>query len=497
MSESDVTMLDKLRLEINAAPQDADKIHLYYQKAVALNQIDSAKTAIAQMQAQFPWNQHLRKIFIALSLHQKDYACAMAAVEVLVAFSKPDNQLIDSALSIREHLGPLAVTPNSGEHKTLSLCMIVKNEQAYLPACLHSIKSLVDEMIIVDTGSEDRSVDLAKIYGARSFHYQWCDDFSGARNYSLEMASGDWILVLDADELIASEDFQRLRDRIDQAVRGEEAFAFITRNYSNLANTLDWQANDAGYPGYETGLGWYPTDKVRLFPRSAAIRFQYPVHELVEPSIRAAGMRIVPSGIPIHHYGHINEKKNQEKAEKYFRLGYAKLEQMGQDKAALRELAVQAGQLKRWSEAITLWQRLLKLSPQYGQAYANISGAHWQLGNYEEGAVFAKKAIELEPHLKEGHYNLAVNLLFMGAPQKAADILQNTLRQSQQYLAAHFMLAVALCIIDEKRKIRSIMDRLNKQLSNAALAIALNELAVKFNNSGFSHYAAILRNQSV
>ncbi|MGH9426892.1 MAG: glycosyltransferase family 2 protein, partial [Terriglobia bacterium] len=88
----------------------------------------------------------------------------------------------------------------------LSLCMIVKNEQRWLEDCLNSVKELVDEMIIVDTGSRDNTVEIAQRFGARLFDHPWSGDFSEARNHSLGSATGDWILVLDADEKLAQRD---------------------------------------------------------------------------------------------------------------------------------------------------------------------------------------------------------------------------------------------------------------------------------------------------
>ena len=88
----------------------------------------------------------------------------------------------------------------------LSLCMIVRDEEADLPTCLESVKGVVDEICIVDTGSNDRTVAIAEGYGARVEHFTWCDDFSAARNASLAMAQGDWILVLDADEILENQD---------------------------------------------------------------------------------------------------------------------------------------------------------------------------------------------------------------------------------------------------------------------------------------------------
>ena len=99
--------------------------------------------------------------------------------------------------------------------KTLSVCMIVKNEEKNLPRCLESIKNLADEIIVVDTGSDDNSVEIAKSYGAKIGCFKWNNNFSDARNASLNMATKDWIFFLDADEEISKEEGIRLKNTIN------------------------------------------------------------------------------------------------------------------------------------------------------------------------------------------------------------------------------------------------------------------------------------------
>jgi len=123
---------------------------------------------------------------------------------------------------------------------SLSLIMIVKNEEKYLERCLKSVASLVDEIIIVDTGSTDQTIEIAKSYGATLFYFQWSNDFSAARNFALKQSTSDWNLVLDADEYIINECVEVLRDfiqnensigkikRIDQFKQGDEI------KYSNV-----------------------------------------------------------------------------------------------------------------------------------------------------------------------------------------------------------------------------------------------------------------------
>ena len=85
---------------------------------------------------------------------------------------------------------------------SLSACLIVKNEAAHLPRCLASVRELVDEMVVVDTGSTDETPAIATAYGARVLAFAWRDDFSAARNFGLGQARGEWLLVLDADEAL-------------------------------------------------------------------------------------------------------------------------------------------------------------------------------------------------------------------------------------------------------------------------------------------------------
>ena len=92
----------------------------------------------------------------------------------------------------------------------VSLCMIVKNEEYYLPRCLSSVNNIVDEVIIVDTGSTDKTVEIAKSFGAKVYFFPWNNNFSEARNESLKYASKEWILILDADDELYTEDQKNL-----------------------------------------------------------------------------------------------------------------------------------------------------------------------------------------------------------------------------------------------------------------------------------------------
>ena len=95
---------------------------------------------------------------------------------------------------------------------TISLCMIVKNEEAVLERCLNSVSDLVDEIVIVDTGSEDRTRDIARAFTQKLYELPWNDDFAAARNASFEKAEMEYCMWLDADDVILEKDRQRFRE---------------------------------------------------------------------------------------------------------------------------------------------------------------------------------------------------------------------------------------------------------------------------------------------
>ncbi|PWH19887.1 MAG: hypothetical protein DDG59_01615 [Anaerolineae bacterium] len=173
------------------------------------------------------------------------------------------------------------------EEPLLSLCMIVKNEEVYLPQCLESVKDVVDEMIIVDTGSTDNTPKIAASYGASIHEYQWQDDFAAARNFGLEKASGKYILFLDADEELSPQARSQLRSFLLNS--DAEGIYLIVRSLSS-ANAL---------------APYYDSEQVRLFRNRPQYRFENAIHEMIYPAILAHGGRLYKSRFVIHHYGYL------------------------------------------------------------------------------------------------------------------------------------------------------------------------------------------------
>lgn len=167
----------------------------------------------------------------------------------------------------------------------VTLCMITKNEKDYLACCINSVRHLVDEIVVVDTGSNDNTIDLALNAGAKVFRYNWQSNFADARNYALEQATGDWILVLDADEVLEYVDVGKFNNL--------------------LANPLieGYFIDIESYIG--TGEEKIFDSVVRLFRNRPNYRFSGAIHEQVAGSIREN--KLACAGLKIIHRGYLNE----------------------------------------------------------------------------------------------------------------------------------------------------------------------------------------------
>ena len=340
--------------------------------------------------------------------------------------------------------------------------MIVKNEEQHLAKCLMSVKSVVDEMIVVDTGSTDRTKDIAKTFGAKVFDFEWTNDFSEARNFSISKASGDWILVMDADEVISSMDYDSLRKIAIRSTSKPSAYAFVTKNYTLLTNTVGWVSNDGTYAEEQAGTGWYPSKKVRLFSNDGRIRFENPVHELVEPSLKRLNIRLKETNVPVHHYGKLSIDNVVSKGEEYYLLGKAKLKGKESDIQSLTELAIQALELGKYEDAVELWKKVIEIRPDNIKALLNIGGAFLELGRYEDALRASKKAMALDCNLKEAVLNYSSCELFIGDVEKSVSALETLVCKEPEYPPAIGMLSTAYFILGEKEKGLKYIDKLKR-----------------------------------
>jgi glycosyltransferase involved in cell wall biosynthesis len=377
-----------------------------------------------------------------LALEQPD--SALAAAEQFLRDFGPDDGVMAIGRGLRDSRGYYrrAALPGKG----VSLCMIVRNEERCIARCLASCKSVVHEMVVVDTGSDDRTRQIAELFGARVIEQPWNGDFSAARNAGLAVATAEWLLVMDADEVLSSRDHELFRQALDRA-ENPAAFEMTTRNYTNHATLDGFIPCNGEYPEDESGSGWTPSKKVRLFPNGMNIRFQGVVHELVEPSIAQAGIRVVPHPVVVHHFGGLEDSRMQRKREIYYTLGLKKLNSCtGSDQKALYELAIQAAELARFDEAEALWRRFIENETGYAPAWCNFSYVLLRRGLLEEAWNATERALQLQPDYHAAHVNRALCAFCSGPGEEVSGTIRSELDMFPTDITLRVLLE--LCRID-------------------------------------------------
>jgi len=374
----------------------------------------------------------------------------------------------------------------------LTLCMIVKNEEATLSRTLDSVKGVVDEMVVLDTGSRDRTREIAREFGARVYDFEWCDDFAAARNECLKHAQGDWILVLDADEVLVPE----IVPQIKQAI-GSDGLLLI-----NLIRQ-------------EIGASQSPYSLVsRLFRNRLDIRFSRPYHAMVDDSVaeilhREPQWKI--ASLPEVAIWHSGYQKDAIAAKGKFQKAQAAMERYiayyPNDAYACSKLGalyVETGQIGRGINLLTRGltaaknndnsivyelnyhlgiaysqqQQFVKAKEHY-QAAINTDvfpalklGAYNNLGNLlkDEGDLKSaekayKAALKIDPYFGVGHYNLGLTLKAAGNLADAIAYYRQAIKINPEHAEAHQNLAVALLKIG----------KMPESLAEFKRAIALHE----------------------
>lgn len=377
----------------------------------------------------------------------------------------------------------------------LSCCILVKNEIDNLADCLASVRDVVDEMVVLDTGSTDGTPDLARSLGADVYSFEWCDDFAIARNVSLTYATGDWVLVLDADERLNPAIAPRLRD----------SMAVDDHLVVNLVRQ-------------EIGAVQSPYSLVsRLFRKHPEIRFSRPYHAMVDDSVAGLMQRdphwkvVSLPEVAIFHYGYapgaIASRNKQEKArltmerflvthpgdpyvcsklgalyvdmgrmqhgvellerglkassidpsvqyELHYHLGIAYTRQKHLPQAASHYqqaiaqpilptlklgALVNLGTLRQntgdWAGAQSLYEQAIKIAPQFAIAHYNLGMALKAQGNLTQAVEHYQQAIALNPAYAQAHQNLGVALLKLGRVEEGLNAFQDAIQLYQLHNA--------------------------------------------------------------
>jgi tetratricopeptide (TPR) repeat protein len=261
---------------------------------------------------------------------------------------------------------------------TLSLVMIVKNEEEMLPGCLEAVHGHVDEIVVVDTGSTDRTVEIAESLGAKVVEFPWNGSFSDARNCSLDNATGDWVIYLDADEHLIPEDAPRLKELTGKTWR--EAFYLVETNYTG--------GDDSGSSVAHLAL--------RMFKRTPEYRFEGRIHEQKTQAMPTyLEERFETTEIRLRHYGYLKSRINaKEKSRRNIELLEEEARELpgpfvdfnlGSEYMALGEFATARTYLDR------SWDLLRREEGWSGKGYAPMLAARVAQSRREAGDTAAAR----------------------------------------------------------------------------------------------------------
>lgn len=352
---------------------------------------------------------------------------------------------------------------------SVSLCMIVKDEESNLADCLESVREFVDEMVVLDTGSGDRTIEIAQSAGAKVHSFEWCDDFAAARNAALNYIETDWVLVLDADEVLVSGAVPALK----VAMQDEHCLVV------NLVRQ-------------ELGANQIPYSLVsRLFRKHPAIHFNRAYHELIDDSVinlisQEPQWKVLElAEIAIRHSGYtadaIAQRQKTDRAQAIMERYLADHADDAYLCNKLGALYLEAGKLEQGRTLLQHGLRTAPLEPalryelnyHLASSYAEsgefeLAAQHFQIaveqpisaylklgtytnwgnlrmeqGNAVAAAVLFQKVVEIDPALPLGWFNLGTALKDLGNLEDAIACYQQAIQLEPSYAQAHQGLGIA------------------------------------------------------
>ncbi|HUB81031.1 MAG TPA: glycosyltransferase family 2 protein [Bryobacteraceae bacterium] len=261
--------------------------------------------------------------------------------------------------------------------------MIARNEERELARCLDSVRDLAGQLIVVDTGSTDRTAEIAAGYGAEVVPFDFTFvDFAAARNCAIARARGEWILMLDADETLAPE--------------GAPAIANVAAEGCNAGYFLERVNRSA------ESVKAFTDYVVRLFPRRPGIRYRGRVHETVDASILAQGGKLVQTAIRIDHRFRSDPETRRRKNLWYIQVLKEEIAADPADDSRLDFLAAEYHQLEMFDEAAAIAEQIARVRPNDARAHL-FAGVYHLLyrPDFPRARADFERALELRPGYPE------------------------------------------------------------------------------------------------
>ncbi|MBU7317606.1 TPR domain-containing glycosyltransferase [Paenibacillus oleatilyticus] len=271
-------------------------------------------------------------------------------------------------------------------NKLLSLCMIVKDEEKTLRRCLDSVKGLVDEIIVVDTGSTDKTVEIASEFTNHVYPFQWINDFAAAKNEAIRKSTAKWILVLDADEYVQSDEHQRLREHL-QNLNYAEPQGIILPIFNFLGHVKDRK--------------FIESTAVRLFTNHPDVYFYRPIHEQI--TYRHGEIKLTNHYFKIFHTGYTDETRGRkDKSTRNLSIFESLSTKTDYDFFTLgNEYMI----LKDYKKALYYYERAYKKAKKdeawYLHCVNSTINAYFHLDRYKEASELIEESIRTWPYYSD------------------------------------------------------------------------------------------------
>lgn len=283
-------------------------------------------------------------------------------------------------------------SPDSTTLAKLSVCMIVRDNEATLGDCLRSIRSIADEIVVVDTGSKDRTKQIAESFRARMFDFPWCDDFSAARNESLRHATGDWVFWIDSDDVMDEQNAAKLRNLVD-GIHPPNVAGYVVQVHCPL-------------PDQDGDTTFTAVDHVKLFRNHPAFRFEGRIHEQILPALRAENRDVAWTDIFVVHAGSDNsESARARKQERDLRILKKELRDRPDHSFTLFNLGMTYADMANHQKAIEALQQSLKLSKpsesHVRKIYALLTSSYVAIEQFENAFNVSLQGLSVFPQDEE------------------------------------------------------------------------------------------------
>ncbi len=268
------------------------------------------------------------------------------------------------------------------EKASICLCMIAKDEEKNIERCIQSSQGLVDEIVLVDTGSSDNTVELARRLGARVYNYQWDDSFANARNFAISKAESDWLLLLDADEALDKNSFSTIVQFIETT--SLDGAHLRMRNYTGRFSPDHYSLHSA----------------LRLLRNNKKYRFEGEIHEqVVSDECEKISDRFIALDVVVHHYGYLDEiVREKQKRRRNIPILEKQLEQNPKEPFTLFNMGNEYLSMQEYQTALQYYEKALEKIENRRIAFVphlffRIINCYENLGDHEKALRTAQEGL--------------------------------------------------------------------------------------------------------